>query len=85
MIGGTGPESTIDYYRLFINVYKEQKPDSVQLPIVINSVDATKLLNLINANDLSAAVSFLVPKLQRTPLGGVTALSIIFGGKSWLP
>ena len=76
MIGGTGPESTIDYYRLLIRVYNEQKPDSGQLPVVINSVDGSKVMDLINANDLPGTVSFLLMELQRMQKAGVT-LSIL--------
>jgi aspartate/glutamate racemase len=28
IIGGIGPESTIDYYRLFIAAYQQQQPDA---------------------------------------------------------
>lgn len=73
MIGGTGSESTIDYYRLLLKVYKERKPDSGQLPVVINSVDAAgKLKPLVDADDLPGVVSFLLMELQRLEKAGVT-------------
>jgi aspartate racemase len=72
MIGGTGPESTIDYYRLLIKIYRELKPDAGQLPVVINSVDGIKLMDLINSFDLPGTVSLLLMELQRMEKAGVT-------------
>jgi aspartate/glutamate racemase len=72
IIGGTGPESTIDYYRLLLKVYKERKPDSDLLPVVINSVDAaSKLKPLVDADDLPEAVSFLLVDSARSLSGRV--------------
>jgi len=42
IVGGIGPESTIDYYRLFISTYRERKPDGGYPPVVINSIDLAK-------------------------------------------
>ena len=39
MIGGIGPESTIEYYRHLIAAYRARKPDGSYPPIVINSVN----------------------------------------------
>jgi aspartate racemase len=72
LIGGTGPESTIDYYRLLVQLYKERKPDSGQLPVVINSVDGNKVKNLIDANNFAETVLFLLMELQRMEKAGVT-------------
>jgi aspartate racemase len=38
LIGGTGPESTIEYYRLLTAQYREQA-DGASPPVIINSVD----------------------------------------------
>ncbi len=39
MIGGLGPESTIDYYRSILARYRERKPDGGYPHIIINSLD----------------------------------------------
>ena len=39
MIGGIGPESTIDYYRLMLAAYHERVPDGSAPSIIINSID----------------------------------------------
>jgi aspartate/glutamate racemase len=38
IIGGIGPESTIEYYRLIIASYRKQKPDGSYPSIIINSI-----------------------------------------------
>ena len=36
IIGGIGPESTIEYYRLIIAAYRQQKPDGSYPSFLIN-------------------------------------------------
>jgi len=47
IIGGIGPESTIVYYRSIVASYREQKQDGRYPSILINSIDLTKMLDLI--------------------------------------
>ncbi|MEP6741179.1 MAG: amino acid racemase [bacterium] len=49
LIGGIGPESTIEYYRLIIAAYREQC-DGNYPSIVINSINLKKMLALIDEN-----------------------------------
>ncbi len=42
MIGGIGPESTIEYYRLLIAAYRMRIPDGSYPPIIVNSIDRIK-------------------------------------------
>jgi len=72
MIGGTGPESTIDYYRLFIATYQERKPDGSYPLLLINSIDLTKLLKLVSANDLAALTTYLLQEIHRLAQAGAT-------------
>ncbi|HUP63094.1 MAG TPA: hypothetical protein VNA69_22075 [Thermoanaerobaculia bacterium] len=44
IIGGIGPESTIDYYRLLIDAYRSRVLDGSYPSIVINSIDVGKVL-----------------------------------------
>jgi aspartate racemase len=39
IIGGIGPESTIDYYRALLAAYKKRSADGSAASIVINSID----------------------------------------------
>ena len=72
MIGGIGPESTIDYYRLFIATYQERKPDGSYPSLVINSIDMTKMLNLVSANDLATLTVYLLQEIRRVAQAGAT-------------
>ena len=52
IIGGIAPGSTVDYYRLLIAAYREQRQDGSYPSILINSIDLTRLLDLIGADRL---------------------------------
>lgn len=49
MIGGLGPESTIDYYRTIIRRVRERRPDVGYPHIIINSLDPDKVLAILDA------------------------------------
>ena len=70
IIGGLGPESTVEYYRSIIARYQEQKPDGSYPSIIINSVDVTKLLGWMGANQLSEFTDYLVDELQKLARAG---------------
>jgi len=65
IIGGIGPESTVEYYRLLISTYREQKPDGSYPAIIINSVDLNKLVSLMMANKLAEVTEYLVAELRK--------------------
>lgn len=70
IIGGIGPESTIEYYRLMVAAYRERKPDGSYPPIIINSIDLTKMLGLIAANQLAEVTDYLVGEVQKLARAG---------------
>jgi aspartate racemase len=72
MIGGIGPESTIDYYRLFIAAYQERKPDGSYPPLLINSIDMSKMLDLVGAGDLAGLADYLLEEIGRLARAGAT-------------
>lgn len=49
IIGGIAPESTIAYYRLIISGYREIVKDGNYPPLLINSINMTKMLDLIGS------------------------------------
>src|SRR5947209_3353286 len=49
MIGGLGPESTVDYYRSIIAQFRARIADGSSPHIVINSLDVDKGLAMLNA------------------------------------
>ena len=64
IIGGIGPESTIEYYRLIIDAYRKQKQDGSYPSILINSIDLKKILDLIEANELAKTTEYLVAEVR---------------------
>ncbi len=70
IIGGIGPESTIEYYRLMIATYREQKPDGSAPSIIINSIDLKKMLDMIAAKELVQVTAYLVDEVQRLARAG---------------
>jgi aspartate racemase len=70
VIGGIGPESTVDYYRQIIAAYREQKQDGSYPSIIINSIDLKKMLDLVAANELAEATEYLVGEVQKLARAG---------------
>ena len=70
IIGGIGPESTIEYYRLIIASYREQKPDGSYPSIIINSIDLTKVVDLITANEVAEVTEYLAGEVERLAQAG---------------
>jgi aspartate racemase len=70
VIGGVGPESTIDYYKNIIALYRERRPDSSYPQFVINSIDLQKGINFLEANDLPGMTGFLLEEIEKLPKAG---------------
>lgn len=70
VIGGIGPESTIEYYRSLIAVYREQKPDGSYPSIILNSIDLNKLMALIAANELTETIEYLGEEIEKLARAG---------------
>src|SRR6266704_5239540 len=70
MIGGVGPESTIDYYKNIIALYRERQRDGSYPQFVINSIDLRKGIDFMNANNLAAMAEFLLNEIEKLPRAG---------------
>lgn len=70
IIGGIGPESTIEYYRLIIATYRAAKQDDSYPPLFINSLNLKKMLELIGANELSSVTEYLVAEVTKLARAG---------------
>lgn len=70
IIGGIAPESTIEYYRLIIASYRKQIADGSYPPLLINSIDLTKLLGLVTAGRLPEITEYLLAELQKLARAG---------------
>jgi aspartate racemase len=70
MIGGTGPESTVEYYRRLIATYHARVSESGAPPIIINSVDNKNLVKWFTAGELAAVINFLAAEIERLARAG---------------
>ncbi len=59
IIGGLGPESTIDYYRFIIGRFRTLKPDGGFPHIIINSLDVDKGIAMLDAGKLTDLGDYL--------------------------
>ena len=72
IIGGIGPESTIDYYRKIISLYRERVPGGSYPALIINSIDSQKLIALISRNAREEMVELLLREVERLQRAGAT-------------
>lgn len=72
IIGGLGPESTIDYYGKIIALYRERTGDGSYPQFIINSINLKKGLDFMDANNLSAMADYLVGEIGKLARGGAT-------------
>ena len=70
VLGGIGPESTIDYYRAMIAAHKERQPDGSYPAILINSIEAHTMLGLLMQGRFADVADYLVAELARLERGG---------------
>ncbi|MBI4499745.1 MAG: amino acid racemase [Gemmatimonadetes bacterium] len=69
IVGGLGPESTIDYYRRILEAWKKHDPSSAP-SIVIDSLDVQRGLRLVET-DRPALTEYLLGSLRRLAGAGV--------------
>jgi aspartate racemase len=70
LIGGIAPESTIQYYRLMIDAYRERTRDGSYPNILIDSIDMKRMLDLVGANDLPGLTAYLAGEVEKLAGGG---------------
>jgi aspartate racemase len=70
MIGGVGPESTIDYYKNIIRLYRERVSDDTYPEFFINSIDLNKVRGPVTANDLPRLANNLLPEIEKLARAG---------------
>src|SRR5580700_10814695 len=70
IIGGIGPESTIDYYRSIIAVYREHTGDESSPSILIDSIDMKTMVALVTANALDRVADHLAAEVERLARAG---------------
>lgn len=72
IIGGLGPESTIDYYGRIIAMYRERTGDGSYPQFIINSINLKKGLDFMDASNLTGMTDYLVEEIGKLELAGAT-------------
>jgi aspartate racemase len=70
IICGVGPESTIEYYRTIIALYRERQRDGSYPEFIINSVDLKKGLDFMAANKLAGMADYLLEEIGKLARAG---------------
>jgi aspartate racemase len=74
LVGGLGPESTIDYYRRILDKWKAIDP-TTSPSIVIDSLDVRRALDLV-ASDREALTDYLLASVDRLAHAGADFVAI---------
>lgn len=74
LVGGLGPESTIDYYRRILTAWERASPGSSP-SILIDSLDVQVGLRLVGS-DRPALVEYLLASIERLARAGVDFVAI---------
>ncbi|MDQ6634297.1 MAG: amino acid racemase [Gemmatimonadota bacterium] len=69
LVGGLGPESTIDYYRRILDGWARDDPSTAP-SVVIDSLDVRRALRLVDT-DRPALIDYLLASLRRLAGAGV--------------
>src|SRR5262245_2189051 len=70
IIGGLGPESTLDYYQRIVALYRESKFDGCYPVLVIARVVLRRGLDVMDANDLSGMANYLLESIDKLARSG---------------
>src|SRR5438552_18555080 len=70
IIGGLGPESTIDYYQKIIALYRDRAGDGSYPQFIIHSIDLKKGLDFMAANDLAGMADYLLEEIAKLARAG---------------
>jgi len=63
IIGGVGPESTIDYYRSIVATYRARSGDGSYPRLIINCVDLSRALRMLGGGHLDHLTKMLVDEI----------------------
>ncbi|MDD5542007.1 MAG: amino acid racemase [Acidobacteriia bacterium] len=74
LIGGLGPESTIDYYRRIIDGWQREAPGTAP-SIVIDSLDVARAIVLVD-KDRPGLIEYLVASVRRLSGAGVDFIAM---------
>jgi aspartate racemase len=65
IVGGIGPESTIEYYRFILEGYRARVRDGSAPHLIIDSLDVNRGVALLDANDLAGLTDYVSASVER--------------------
>jgi aspartate racemase len=69
IVGGIGPESTIEYYRFILEGCRARVAEGVP-HIIIDSIDVDRGIAMLDANDLGALANYISESVERLARAG---------------
>jgi len=70
IIGGIGPESTLDYYKSIITAYRKITGDENYPKILINSINMTEMLSYVSDENYDQLINLLLNSVRELKDGG---------------
>ena len=70
LVGGLGPEATVDYYKNIIDAFKEKGTGLVYPQIIIYSVNMSEFLELMKHKEYDKATAYLLEKTNALKAAG---------------
>ena len=70
IVGGIGPESTVEYYRATIQLYREKAGPDQYPSIIINSINVIKMLEMIQTGQLRETTDYILSAVQQLARAG---------------
>ena len=64
LVGGIGPASTVEYYRLIIEEFRRRGNTNHYPEFHLHSIDMTEMLSYVFSGELTALVDFLLERLR---------------------
>jgi aspartate racemase len=76
ILGGMGPESTVDYYKGIINGYRKIKGENNFPQIFINSINMTEMLGYVKRTEYNELINLLVSNINKLKNIGADVIAI---------
>jgi aspartate racemase len=70
IVGGIGPESTIEYYRFILDGYRARVTDGSAPHLIIDSLDVNRGIAMLNENDLTGLADYISGSVEQLTRAG---------------
>jgi aspartate racemase len=76
IIGGLGPESTVEYYKRIIYGYKDLTGDENYPQLFVNSLNMTEIVSYLTNNDYEKLINVLADEINKLETMGADYVAI---------